>query len=186
MQLLAPAPAYVPAGLRALLVTSWVAGASYVYDGAERNIINELPAGLAWWPIDCRQAPKACQFGEAFGVDKNGRGFQQAITAALPGMAPGVRSGLNGLLAAGPLLALAQDMSGTWWLYGQDFGLRLPAYTANSGPEGGETVSSWQLVGRQRFAARPVALDGPIAAVDYGPGSGGAVNPNNTLPFVLA
>lgn len=186
MQLLAPAPAYAPAGLRALLVSSWVAGASYVYASPARDIINALPAGLAWWPIDCRQAPKACKFAEVFGRDKNGNGFQQAIAAALPGLAPGLRAGLNGLLLAGPLLALVQDMRGTWWLYGQDSGLRLPAYAAESGPEGGETASAFQLTGRQRFAARAVALDGPIATVDYGPASGGTPNPNNTLPFVLA
>lgn len=185
MNLLAPAAQYAPAGLRALLVGPWVAGASYVYASAQRDIISELDPAAVWWPVECSQAEKACEFSEVFSLDKQGDSYQQAINAALPGLRVAFRAGLQNFIGL-PLLALCQDMAGQWWLFGQDGRLRLPAYAAKSGAAQGETLTSWQLTGRSREAARQVALNGPVQLVDYSfhPGSGSG-SPH-TLPFTLA
>jgi hypothetical protein len=183
MNLLAPAAQYAPAGLRALLVGPWVAGASYVYASAQLDIITELDPSAVWWPVDCDQADKACEFAQGYAPDKNGDTYPQTINVAQPGMLVALRAGLQNLVGL-PLLALCQDMRGQWWLYGQDGTLRLPSYAAKSGPASGETLTSWQLSGRQNAPARQVALTGPIQIVDYGfhPGGGS----NHTLPFRLA
>ena len=183
MNLLAPAPGYAPAGLNALLVGPWVAGASYVYASAQLDIITELDPGAVWWPVDCSQAPAACEFAQGYAPDKNGDTYPQTISVALPGLAVALRAGLQNFVGL-PLLALCQDLRGAWWLFGQDGTLRLPVYAAKSGPAGGETLTSWQLTGRQRAPARQVALTGPVELVDYGfhPGDGS----NSTLPFRLA
>lgn len=186
MNLLAPAPAYTLAGLRACLVGPWVAGASYVYASAQLDIVTELDPAAVWWPVDCQQA--ACEFGEAFAIDKNGEAYQQTISLGLPGLAAGLRAGLQNFIGL-PLLALCQDMRGQWWLYGKDAGLLLPSYAAKSGAVGGESLTSWLLTGRQASAARQVALNGPIPTVDYGfnPGSGaGSGGSQHTFPFTLA
>jgi hypothetical protein len=188
MNLLAPAPTYALAGLKACLVGPWVAGANYVYASAQLDIINELDPAAVWWPVDCQQADRACEFGEAFGIDKNGQAYTQTISLALPGLAAGLRAGLQNFIGK-PLLALCQDMRSQWWLLGQDAGLRLPSYAAKSGLGGGETLTSWLLTGRQDTAARQVALDGPISTVDYGftPGTGnGGGGSLHTFPFTLA
>lgn len=183
MNLLAPAPAYAPAGLNSLLVGPWVAGASYVYASTQLDIITELDPAAVWWPVSCTQAAGACEFAQVYGLDKNGPGYQQTISVALPGLLVALRAGLNNL-AGLPLLALCQDMRNQWWLYGQDGTLRLPTHAAKAGPAAGETLTSWQLSGRQNDAARQVALTGPVAVVDYGFRPGGASN--STLPFRLA
>jgi hypothetical protein len=190
MNLLAPAPAYALAGLQACLVGPWVAGATYVYASAQLDILNELDPAAVWWPVDCQQAEKACEFGEAYAPDKNGDAYTQTISLALPGLAAALRAGLQNFIGR-PLLALCKDMRGQWWLLGQDAGLRLPSYAAKSGAVAGETLTSWLLTGRQLDAARQVALDGPITAVDYGfhPGSGpgaGSGGSQHTFPFTLA
>lgn len=184
MNLLAPAPGYAPAGLRALLVGPWVAGASYVYASPQLDIIADLDPAAVWWPVDCSQAGPACEFSEVYGLDKNGEGYQQVLNVAVPGLLVALRAGLQNL-AGLPLLALCQDMRGQWWLYGQDGRLRLPAYAAKAGPIGGESLTSWQLTGRASQAARQVALTGPVTIVDYGFQPGGSSS-NHTLPFTLA
>jgi hypothetical protein len=186
MNLLAPAAQYAPAGLRALLVGPWTAGASYVYASAQLDIINELDPAAVWWPVDCTQAATACEFSQVYTADKNGKGYQQTISAALPGLLVAFRAGLENFTGL-PLLALCQDLRGQWWLYGQDGRLLLPTYAAKSGPAGGETLTSFQLSGRASDAARQVALNGPVALVNYGfhPGSGTG-SPLHTLPFTLA
>jgi hypothetical protein len=160
-------------------------GASYVYASAQRDIITELDPAAVWWPVDCQQAPGACEFSEVYSLDKNGEGYQQSIGLALAGLLVAFRAGLQNF-AGLPLLALVQDMRGQWWLFGQDGRLRLPGYATKSGASGGETLTSWQLAGRAAEAARQVALEGPVTIVDYGfkPGSGGGSN--HTLPFTLA
>jgi hypothetical protein len=185
MNLLAPAAQYAPAGLKSLLVGPWVAGASYVYASAQLDIINELDPAAVWWPVDCQQAAGACDFSEVYGRDKNGDAYQQAINVALPGLLVAMRAGLQNFIGL-PLLALCQDMRGQWWLYGQDGALRLPSYAAKGGPGGGETLTSWQLSGRQNAAARQVALNGPVTVVDYGFHPGGGTGNNSTLSFRLA
>ena len=189
MNLLAPAPAYSLAGPNACLVGPWVAGASYVYASAQLDIVTELDPAAVWWPVDCQLADRNCEFGEAFGRDKNGEAYQQTISLALPGLAAGLRAGLQNLIGA-PLLALCQDLRGQWWLLGQDAGLLLPSYAAKSGPAGGESLTSWLLTGRQANAARLVALNGPIPTVDYGfppaPGPGNGGGSLHTFPFTLA
>jgi hypothetical protein len=189
MKLLAPAPAYALAGLKSLLVGPWVAGADYVYASAQLDIITELDSAAVWWPVDCSQADKACEFGENYAPDKAGDLYTQTVAVALPGLQVAFRAGLQNLLGK-PLLALCQDMRGQWWLLGQDGRLRVPSYAAKSGPLAGETLTSWVLTGRNSEAARQVALDGPLQIVDYGfnPGPGtnpGGVSPH-TLPFTLA
>ncbi len=185
MDLFAPAPGYAPAGLKSLLVGPWVAGASYVYASAQLDIINQLDPAAVWWPVDCTQADKACEFSEVYTLDKNGPGYAQSVTAALPGLLVALRAGLQNFIGL-PLLALCQDMRGQWWLYGQDGRLRLPTYAAKSGPAASETLTSFQLAGRAGDAARQVALNGPVALVDYGfhPGTGSGSSPH-TLPFTL-
>jgi hypothetical protein len=168
-----------------LLVGPWTAGASYVYASAQLDIINELDPAAVWWPVDCSQAEKACEFSEVFATDKNGEGYQQAISAALPGLRVAFRAGLQNFIGL-PLLALCQDMAGQWWLFGQDGRLRLPTYAAKSGPAAGETLTSWQLTGRSSDAARQVALNGPVTIVDYGFKPGVPGGPQRTLPFRLA
>lgn len=186
MDLFAPAAQYAPAGLRALLVGPWVAGASYVYASAQADIVSELDPAAVWWPVDCEQAAQACEFSEVYTSDKNGPGYQQTISAALPGLLVALRAGLQNFVGL-PLLALCQDMRGAWWLYGQDGRLRLPTYAAKSGAVSAETLTSFQLSGRASEAARQVALNGPVALVDYGfkPGASTGASPH-TLPFTLA
>jgi len=183
MNLLVPAAQYAPAGLRALLVGPWVAGASYVYASAQLDIITELDPGAVWWPVDCDQAPGACEFAQGYAPDKNGDVYPQTISVALPGLLVALRAGLANFIGL-PLLALCQDLRGQWWLFGQDGTLRLPSYAGKSGPVGGETLTSWQLAGRQNAPARQVALNGPVKIVDYGFRPGGPTS--STLPFRLA
>jgi hypothetical protein len=189
MNLLAPAPAYALAGLKSLLVGPWVAGADYVYASAQLDIITELDPAAVWWPVDCTQAEKACEFGQVFTQEKTGEAYAQTIAVALPGLQVALRAGLEHLMGK-PLLALCQDMRGQWWLFGQDGRLRLPTYAAKSGPSAGETLTSWVLSGRNSEAARQVALDGPLTIVDYGlhPGTGAGTggDSQHTLPFRLA
>lgn len=185
MNLFAPAAQYAPAGLRQLLVGPYAAGASYVYASAQLDIISELDPAAVWWPVDCQQADKACEFSEVFTTDKNGQAYQQSIAAALPGLLVALRAGLQNFIGL-PLLALCQDMRGQWWLYGQDGRLRLPTYAAKSGPAGGETLTALQLTGRSSDAARQVALSGPVTIVDYGFQPGQPGGHLRTLPFRLA
>ncbi|MGI4834628.1 MAG: hypothetical protein ACRYFK_14325 [Janthinobacterium lividum] len=188
MDYLAPAAQYAPAGLRALLVGPWVAGASYVYASTSLDTLLDLDPAAVWWPVDCQQAGAACEFGEAYAPDKNGPGYTQTITLGVPGLLVALRAGLQ-LLTAQPLLALCQDMRGQWWLYGQDGALRLPAYAAKGGPLGGESLTSWSLTGRQPAAARLVTLGAPVQVVTpptiTQPGAGTTPRPH-TLPFTLA
>jgi hypothetical protein len=188
MDLLAPGAQYALAGLRACLVGPWTPGASYVYASAQLDIINELDPAAIWWPVDCQLADKSCEFGEAYAPDKTGEAYTQTVALALPGLAAGLRAGLQNFIGL-PLLALCQDMRGQWWLLGQDAGLRLPSYAAKSGLGGGETLTSWLLTGRQLNAARQVALGAAVPTVDYGfhPGSGaGGDGSQHTFPFTLA
>jgi hypothetical protein len=189
VDLLAPVAQYSLAGLKSLLVGPWTPGADYVYASAQLDIITELDPAAVWWPVDCQQAEKACEFGQVFTQEKTGEAYAQTIAVALPGLQVAFRAGLQNLLSK-PLLALCQDMRGQWWLFGQDGRLRLPTYAAKSGPSAGETLTSWVLSGRNSEAARQVALDGPLTIVDYGlhPGTGAGTGsgPQHTLPFTLA
>jgi len=191
MSLLAPAAQYAPAGLRALLVSPWTAGASYVYASADLDTITDLDPAAVWWPVDCDQAAGACEFSQVYTLDKTGEGYQQTIAVALPGLLVALRNGLLAL-ARRPLLALAQDMRGQWWLFGQDGTLRLPTWVAKGGPAGGETLTSAQLTGRQLAPARLVAVASPLVVVDPGlpfpstPTGGSNVRVGGTLPFILA
>jgi hypothetical protein len=188
MSLLAPAAQYAPAGLRALLVGPWTPGASYVYADSDLDIITDLDPAAVWWPVDCDQATSACEFGQAYTLDKNGEAYQQTIAVALPGLLVALRSGLLGL-ARRPLLALCQDMREQWWLFGQDGTLRLPTWVAKGGPAGGETLTSAQLTGRQSAPARQVVLPSPVpvVATPFPPAPGGGSPTRTTnLPFILA
>ncbi|MDO7849030.1 hypothetical protein Q5H92_21880 [Hymenobacter sp. M29] len=150
-----PANGVTLAGLRALLLAPWQAGATYSYLSAAKSTVTGF-AGLTGWqrieaPLD------GSQFGEAISKGKNGRVSAQSISIVLAGLAAPQRTAVESLIEAGPIVALCQDFRLQWWLYGQDFGLVVPTVANTSGPFRGDSTQSIAISGTQRSAARLIA-----------------------------
>lgn len=150
-----PANGVTLAGLRALLLAPWQAGATYNYLTAERSTVTSF-AGLTGWqriaaPLD------GSQFGEAVSRGKNGRVSAQSISIVLAGLSAPQRTAIEQLIEAGPIVALCQDYRLQWWLFGQDFGLRVPTVANTSGLFRGDSTQSIGITGTQRSAARLIA-----------------------------
>lgn len=143
------------AGLRALLLAPWVAGVNYYYQSAQLSTITNF-AGLTGWQVVAADL-MGSQFGEAAAKGKNGRTATQSISIVLAGLSAPQRSAVEALIEAGPIVALCQDYSLQWWLYGQDFGLRLPNSAATSGLFRGDATQTLALTGTQRLPARQLA-----------------------------
>lgn len=143
------------AGLRALLLAPFEAGASYSYLSDSLSTITNL-AGLTGWQRIAADLVGS-QFGEAVAKGKNGRTAAQSISIVLAGLSAPQRSAVEALIEAGPIVALCQDYSLQWWLYGQDFGLRVPNSAATSGMFRGDSTQTLGITGTQRAPARQVA-----------------------------
>lgn len=143
------------AGLRALLLAPWEAGATYAYLSAQRSTVSTF-SGLAGWERVAAEL-SGSQFGQAVANTKQGRTATQTISLSLAGLSAPQRSAIEALMDAGPLVALCQDFAGQWWLYGQDFGLRAPSSAEQSGTFRDTTSQTLSLTGTQRRAARQVA-----------------------------
>lgn len=143
------------AGLRALLLAPFAAGATYSYLSAQLSTVSGF-AGLTGWQRVAADLAGS-QFGEAVAKGKNGRTAAQSISLVLTGLSAPQRSAVEALIEAGPVVALCQDYSLQWWLYGQDFGLRVPNSAATSGLFRGESTQTVGITGTQRSAARQVA-----------------------------
>ena len=143
------------AGLRALLLAPYVAGATYSYLSAQLSTLSGF-SGLTGFQGVAADLTGS-QFGEAISKGKFGRTAAQSISIVLAGMSAPQRSAVEELIEAGPVVALCQDYSLQWWLYGQDFGLRVPNSALTSGLFRGESTQSLAVTGTQRSAARQVA-----------------------------
>lgn len=143
------------AGLRALLLAPFEAGATYSYLSAQRSTITNFSGLTGWEHIAADLA--GSQFGELAAKGKNGRTATQTISLVLAGLSAPQRSAVEALIEAGPVVALCQDYALQWWLYGQDFGLRVPNSAFTSGLFRGESTQTLALTGTQRRAARQVA-----------------------------
>lgn len=143
------------AGLRALLLAPFEAGATYSYLSAQLSTVSSF-AGLTGFQRVAADLTGS-QFGQARTKGKHGNTATQTISVVLAGMSSAQRSAVEALIEAGPVVALCQDYSLQWWLYGQDFGLRLPTVASTSGLFRGESTETLSITGTQRSAARQVA-----------------------------
>jgi hypothetical protein len=143
------------AGLRALLLAPFGAGAAYAYLSDQLSTIRSFAGLSGWQRVEADLT--GSQFGEATARGKFGPTAAQSISLVLAGLSAPQRTAVEALLDAGPVVALCQDYALRWWLYGQDFGLRVPNSAATSGQFRGESTQTVGITGTQRSAARQVA-----------------------------
>ncbi|MDO7846486.1 hypothetical protein Q5H92_08965 [Hymenobacter sp. M29] len=148
---------YRLAGLKTLLLAPWSGAASYNYASAACSRITNF-SGITGWEQIPLDVPGAAQFGEQLNRTKNGKLYTQLVSLSLAQLSDAGRTAVEGLVDAGPVVALLQDYNGQWWLYGQTAGLRLLTANAQSGTYGGDGSQALPLTGTQREAARTVAV----------------------------
>jgi len=148
------AAGYQLAGLRTLLLAPWSGAALFSYATPALSTITNFSGLSGWQRFDLE---RGSEFGEVPQVGKLGEVCPQLIAVALSGLSAEQRSTIQALLTAGPVVALCEDYSRQWWLYGQDFGLRLLSATTKGGAFRGESGHSLPLAGTQLAPARIVS-----------------------------
>ena len=146
------AAGYQLAGLKTLLLAPWSGVALYAYATAACSQITNFSGLTGWEYVSCEPGAGG-EFGQASTKTKNGNAYAQAVNVTLSGLSADRRTAVEALLEAGPVVALCQDFTGQWWLYGQTAGLRLLTVS----PKSGEMAQTLALTGTQRAAARTVA-----------------------------
>lgn len=141
---------YGQAGFRACLLTFFQPGVEAFYATADLDTISTLGLsfqdGLSAWV----EAQQGSGFSETQSSNLQGELFIQSINLAA-GVLDGEKRSLLQRLRGQRVHALVQDLSGNWWLYGQQRGLRL-VFKSDS-----ETGLSIALSGTEKEAARLVA-----------------------------
>ncbi len=153
---LPPSGGYRLAGLKTLLLAPWSGAAVYSYATAALSHITNF-SGLSGWEYVACEAAAPCEFGEGFARTLNGKTYPQTISVALAGLSAARRTAVEGLIEAGPVVALVEDFNNQWWLYGQNSGLRLLTAASRGGLPGAEHGLTLPLTGTQREAARTVS-----------------------------
>lgn len=149
-----PAAGYQLAGLKTLLLAPWSGAALFNYASPACSTITNFNGLTGWQRLDCSNG---AEFGEVPQLGKLGQVSPQLITVPVAGLSAEQRTLAQALLGAGPVVALCEDYARQWWLYGQEFGLRLLTSPAKGGTFRGESGQTLSLTGTQPAPAREVA-----------------------------
>lgn len=140
---------YGQAGFRACLLTFFQPGVEAFYATSQLDTIATLgldfQEGLSAWV----EAQDGSTFAETQTSNLQGELFIQLINLATGGLSVEKRTLLRSL-SGHRVHALVQDLSGNWWLYGQERGLRVVVKSAS------DAGMSMAITGLEREPARRV------------------------------
>ncbi|TPE44928.1 hypothetical protein [Pontibacter mangrovi] len=141
---------YGQAGFRSCLLTFFQPGVEAFYATAELGTIATLGLSFQEGLSAFVEAQEGSTFAETQTTNLQGDLYIQSISLAAGGLSVEKRELLRSL-SGHRVHALVQDMSGNWWLYGQERGLRVAVKSAS------DTGMSLAITGLEREPARRVA-----------------------------